>query len=429
MRTVFCLVLGITLAESALANTNSTELCNQGTTSLYFATVGENDSLLQSGAMVQGLVEVAPDRCANLVPYGMNKVILTFFKKDRRGYLTNVRIVPKNATSVRDDIRHVCVNMQQPYRLFRSRQEIFSGYVNADCPDGFSPANPSIVHRPGGFTEFQVEIHADTAAVPWRDKSGRSYKNPPVLSLRASQSAGELIEGNPATIRDQIIAKEILEGALEYKKRADQEAEERQRQAWIRRQQQLEHQQAELDRAERSLQMPPDDVCAEYLQKTRYTKDKDIAVSGVKLGMDLKSAHEALVCNGFTIEARMLAQSGGVERFWASPYAKVFRKSLADGTVVFTDVETRPPRGAPAGSEYVVVSVRVRYLFPQRLPPSEWQRVRKEFKAMYPAGKRKVENDVAIHKLFTVDRVRHSLQLNAPDYRNGSISQYNITIM
>ena len=139
----FLAVLLVLSWQPAQADIDSSRLCNRGTASLYFATVGEHDGMLQSGAMVQGLVEVAPDTCANLVPDGMNKVILTFFTKDSRGLLTNNRFVPTNATRVNSAINHVCVNMTQPYRLFGSRDAIFSRYVNAECPAGFSPAVPA----------------------------------------------------------------------------------------------------------------------------------------------------------------------------------------------------------------------------------------------------------------------------------------------
>lgn len=422
-------VLLIVSSQSAYANIDSSRICNQGSAPLYFATVGEHDGLLQSGAMVQGLVEVAPDSCANLVPDGMNKVILTFFTRDGRGVLTNNQFVPTDATRVNSSIEHVCVNMNQPYRLFGTRDEIFSRYVNVDCPAGFSPAIPAWIHQPGGLSTYNIEVHSRDVAVPWRDSVGRQYTNPPVLTVGPLQSGGPLIEVNQAALRDYRAAQALLEAAADYKARAEREAQERQARVWAEQERRRQAYEAKVDEAEAALVRPSDEQCARYVDKQKVNSGRDVTLSGVRLGMDLESAHEALVCNGYSIDPQMLARAGGVEKFWANSREKTFQKTLADGSRVFTDVETRPPRGAPPGADYVVLTVRIRYQLATRLTAAEWNSIKSDFKSRYRLGKRPVENDFAVHMRYTDDIGPRLLQLNAEDLRNGSLSRYSISTL
>jgi|GEM_PF-1941198 len=426
----FCFALGLTLAwQPADADIDSSQLCNKGSASLYFATVGENDGYLQSGAMVQGLVEVAPGRCVDFVPSGMNKVMLTFFRKDQRGILTNNRVAPTDAGRVNSEIAHVCVNMNQAYRLFGSRDEIYSRYVDADCPAGFSPAEPAWIHRPGGQSTYNIEVHSGDTAVPWRDADGRLYTDPPVLTVSPLESSGSMIEANQSAIRDHEAAKALLEAAVEFKEQAERDAQARQAQVWAEQQRRRQAYEAQVDAAEASLVRPSDDECARYADKQTVSSGRDVTLSGVRLGMDLRSAHEALVCNGFSIDPQRLARAGGVDKFWANSREKTFQKTLADGTVVFTDVETRPPRGAPPGADYVVLTVRIRYQLATRLSAAEWKSIKSDFRDRYRVGKRPLENDYAVHMQYTDDVGQRSLQLNAEDLRNGSLSRYSITIL
>ena len=424
------LVVSIVNAPDALGAVGDTRLCNDGSTSLYFATVGEYEGLMSSSAMVQGLVEVAPNRCADLVPSGMNKVILAFFQKDSRGILTNSRITPKNTTSVNTKIRTVCVNMTQSYRLFGTLSNIRTTYVNATCPDGFSPANPAWVHQPGdSSTDYHIEIHADSAAVPWRDKSGNQYTSAPVLTVSPLNSAGPLIQANESSIRDRKAALAVLEAAREWKEDADRRAQERQAQIWAEQQRRRAAHEQRVDEAKSALTKPTDGSCDRYAEPERFKSGKDISLSGVRLGMTLDKAHEALVCHGFSINPEAIARAGGVERFWANAREKTFNKTLPDGSVVLTDVEARPPRGAPPGADFVVLSVRIRYQLAETLDAAGWERVRSEFKDRFRPGKRRVENQVVIHMQYQDGVGTRLLQLNADDYRNGSLSRYSVSII
>lgn len=415
--------------QTAYANSDASTLCNQGSTSLYFATVAEHTGMFQAGAMVQGLVEVGPGRCADLVPVGMNKVMLTFFQKDSRGILTNVSIVPRNATRVTNEVKHVCVNMNAPYRLFGSRESIFTTYVNASCPPDFSPAIPAWIHQPGGITEYQIAVHADKAAAPWRDRYGQQHDSVPVLRVGALQSAGALIQANPAAVRDNQAARALLEAGKDYWEKAQSEAQRNRAQQWERQQRQRAQYQTRVEKAEQALVRPADEICAQYTAQTIFKRAQDVAVSGVKLGMDLTSAHEALLCHGFSIDASRVARAGGVQGFWANSREKTFQKTLADGTTVFTDVETRPPRGAPPGADFVVLSVRVRYQHQSPLSDAQWQRIKSEFKATYPAGRQRSENPIGVRARFKLNGIPHTLELMATDYRAGQLSRYSITII
>ncbi len=424
----FFLVLFVP-AHQASAGAGDTSICNDGTTSLYFAIVGEYEGVLPSGAMVQGLVQAAPGQCANLVPDGMNKVILAFFKKDSRGILTNALITPVGVSRSNSDIRHICVNMTQPYRLFGSLQHIRSSYINATCPEGFSPARPTWIHQPGDRTEYHIEVHANHIATPWRDRAGQQYTSAPVLSVSPLHDSGPLIEANQSSIRDVRAAQAVVDAATRWKEESDRRAQERQAQIWAEQQRRRAAHEQRVDEARASLSKPAGAVCDQYTKPSQFKKGNDISLSGVHLGMALDRTHEALVCHGFAINPEVIARAGGVAKFWANAREKTFRKTLPDGTIVFTDVEARPPRGAPPGSEFVVLSVRIRYQFAERLSESEWQKIRKDFKQKYRSAKQRAENDYAVHMQYKDAVGMHLLQLNAEDFRGGSLSRYSITIL
>lgn len=415
--------------SEALAGAGDTSICNDGTTPLYFAIVGEYEGFMPSGAMVQGLVQAAPGQCANLVPDGMNKVILAFFKKDSRGILANALITPVGVTRSNSDIRHICVNMTQPYRLFGSLQQVRSTYINATCPEGFSPAQPTWIHQPGDRTEYHIEVHADRIASPWRDRSGQQYTSAPVLSVSPLYDSGPLIEANQSSIRDVRAAQAVIETAKELKEEADRRTQERQAQIWAEQQRRRAAHEQRVDEARASLSKPADTVCDQYAEPSQFKKGNDISLSGVHLGMTLDRTHEALVCHGFTINPEVIARAGGVRNYWANAREKTFRKTLPDGTVVFTDIEARPPRGAPPGSDFVVLSVRIRYQFAERLGESDWRSIRKDFKQKYQSAKQRVENDYVVHMQYKDAVGLHLLQLNAEDFRGGTLSRYSISIL
>ncbi|MEQ8207798.1 MAG: hypothetical protein RIA65_16605 [Woeseia sp.] len=427
-----CLLAALTFMTVAPAHAldiKRSDLCNQGTATLYFSTIGENTGLLSAGAMTQGFSAVPPDSCVEIVPYGMSRVILTFFQKDSRGLMTNLRIRPQNTDGESADYQHVCVNPSKPWRIFGTTSDIFSRFVNADCPTGFSPAAPSWIHTPGGLSTYNISVDSNSAAVAWQDRQQNTHQRLPTVQLNQMQTDNVLVQTNPYAETSQRQAKVIFNAIDDWLQRSRDEAQQRQVQAWEqqrRRQQQYEN---EVDRATQSLETPDDATCAPYIEKDRYTRDEDAALSGVKLKMALMDAHRALVCNGFSADPQAIARAGGVEKFWANTREKVFQKQLENGVTVFTDVETRPPRGAPKGADYVVLSVRIRYRPPHLISDDEWARVRAEFKRKYAVGRKRVENELVIHRRIKIDGEQHALMLDAQAYRPGQRTSYSITMI
>ena len=405
------------------------DLCNNGSTTLYFATVADNDSLLTPGAMTQGFVAVPPDTCADIVPYGMRKVTLAFFMKDSRGLITNPHIAPENVDSETDEVRHVCVNPKQSYRVFAGRQQIASQFVNGACPPGFSVAQPAWIHRPGGLNTYNITVHADRPGMPWKDADGQTYTDLPALRQSSMSSDGALVQTNPYAERSHEQAKIIFGAFEDWWQKSQREAEARRAASARRAQQQRARYEAEVDRAESALEAPPPEVCAAFSPRERYKRADELALSGVQLKMPVMEAHQAMVCNGFSINPQVLARAGGVEKFWARGREKTYEKRLDDGRVVFTDVEVRPVDGTVRGSPNVVMSVRIRHQFPRLLSDAEWQGVRETFKETYKVGKKRAENAVAIHRTFKLDGGQHLLQLNGHMYRVGEISAYDITML
>jgi hypothetical protein len=419
----------LTMTPGHTQDIKHSDLCNQGTTTLYFTTIGENTGLLSAGAMTQGFVAVPPGSCADIVPYGMSRVILTFFKKDNRGLITNLRIRPENTDGESSDYQHVCVNPGKPWRIFGTTNDIFSRFVNADCPAGFSPAAPSWIHTPGGLSTYNISVDANSAAVAWQDRQQNTYQQLPTVRLNQMQTDNVLVQTNPYAETSQQQAKVIFGAIDDWLQRSRQEAQQRQAQAREQQRRRREHYESAVDKAALSLETPDDATCAPYMDKDRYTRDEELALSGVKLKMRLMDAHEALVCNGFSANPQAIANAGGVEKFWANTREKVFQKQLENGAVLFTDVETRPPRGAPKGAAYVVLTVRVRYRPPQLISDEEWAAVREEFKRKYKVGRKRAENAMAVHRTIKLDGEQHAFMLDAQAYRIGQMTSYSITML
>ncbi len=411
------------------AAVNSSEICNKGTASLYFATVAENTKLFSSGGgMSQGFVKVAPNNCADIVPTGMNHVILTFFQKDSRGLLTNTTIVPRNANPSSADIKYVCINPKQPYRMFASKAEIFSKYVNSKCPAGFSPALPSWSHKPGGYHTYEISVHANTAAAAWRDMERNTYKEFPVLRQGSLQSDGKLVQINPYSEINRKQIKQLSDAWSNHVKKTNERAERQRARYWNRMQKKRAQHDARVKNAEQALTKPDASVCAPVMDKLRYKRGDKLTLSGVSLQMPAEEAHQALVCNGFSINPQLLARGGGIKKYWSTRREKVYQKTLENGRVVFTDVETLP-RQTSTGSETVVMSVRIRYPYPQLLNKTDWEKVKVKFKKTYKIGKLRGENDLGIHRYFQYKGGRHILQLNAHPYRKNEIRSYSITML
>lgn len=411
-----------------LADTNSSEICNKGSTSLYFSTVAENTKLFSSRAMSQGFILVPPDACVDIVPYGMNRVILTFFQKDNRGLLTNTTIVPKNATPAAGNVQYVCINPKQPYRAFASKSEIFSTFVNTTCPAGLSRAQPSWIHTPGGYNTYNIAVHANKSAVAWLDKDNNSYTTFPVLQQSAMQTDGKLVHVNPHAEGDHEKLK-IMAGAVDdWLEKSKREADQRREIYWQKQQQKRAQHDARVKQAEQALTKPDDSVCDPFLDKFPFKRKDTPTLSGVRLQMKAEDAHKALVCNGFSINPQSIAKAGNISKYWSSRREKVYQKILQNGRLVFTDVETLSKQTA-TGRELVVFTVRIRYMYPELLNKAEWKQVKSEFKKNYAVGKLRGENELGIHRNFKYKGSGHMLQLKAHPYRKDEVRFYSITMM
>lgn len=149
-----------------------------------------------------------------------------------------------------------------------------------------------------------------------------------------------------------------------------QKQQAQQQQRWARIQAQGAARELARKQAIADLVVPDAEVCKRYAEKDRYKNYDDVRLAGVGLGMDVLSAHDAMLCNGFTVGPDLLARAGGLTKFLTGRLAVYHRDDPMLGRIT-AELESRPNRAAPKTTPYNVISARVRYPIAGPLSTSE----------------------------------------------------------
>jgi hypothetical protein len=173
-----------------------------------------------------------------------------------------------------------------------------------------------------------------------------------------------------------------------------QARKERQMQQFARAQKQRSEFEIVRNQAIADLEVPDAEVCERYAEKDRYKNFDDVRISGVGIGMDAHTAHDAMLCNGFTVNPDLVARAGGLHRFLGGRLVVYYRDDPIHGRMT-AELETRQNQSAPSGTAYNVISVRVRYPIDGPLSESEVNALKKTVKSRYKMGGR-MENAAGI---------------------------------
>jgi len=242
--------------------------------------------------------------------------------------------------------------------------------------------------------------------------------------LVAEQYSHPHIQENAARIqtRERVIKTlGFVKDFIDASKRA--EAEQRKRQ-FAKYQRQRARAQAQVKEAQKTLVMPDASTCERYKDKVEFEDFEELNIAGVKIDMDVYSAHEAILCNGYQVNPAVIAGMGGLPKFLTRQRIVKYQKKGADGIQMTVELETRPNRKHPRRA-YRVISVRIKHALGRQPSEEQWRRIKKAFKDKYDLSNDR-EQDYRIQ--FSDRDIGQSLTLEAQVYRKGEFSTYNISL-
>ncbi len=436
---IVALIFTISLSQPSNATDYGFEqICNKGETWLYFATIAKRSDYLSPNSVAQGFNAIAPGSCRSMLPYGNRTATIAFFKQDINGVLGNVVIVPENSTSSNEHIDIMCVRPSLAYREYGSRSTIIKRYT-PPCQAGYLPAKTSFTFV-SGSDDMTINVsHSNQVTLPaWGDETVPKKRRPQLIWEAEKNKNNRLVQENVHAKRDREAFMLLQKKAGEYIDKLKQEQAERRAQQQQRQMEIRAAQQKVLEKAIKDIEKPTDVSCAGYLPKEQYKKANDVAIAGVKISMDTKEAHKALLCNGFSIDARKVAQAGGLEQFLQSTRPRVYTKKLDNGDIIIAEIENRVARsdankkvvrnnrnhlgGSRSDSrKYEVLSVRTRHKLakPIALKGNHWKTIKSNFKSTYAVGSKKQENNFSIRYYLNTDAKRVSIRLNAHTQHPG----------
>lgn len=403
------------------------EICNKGESWLYFATIAKRSDYLTPNSVAQGFNAIGPGTCRSMLPYGNRTATIAFFKQDKNGVFGNVVIIPENAISSSEHIDMMCVRPNLAYRKYGSRKNIVKRFT-PPCQPGYLPAKTSFTFV-SGSNDMTINVtHSNQVTLPaWGDRTVPK-KRPPQLIWEAEKDPNNrLVQENVHAKRDREAFKLLQEKADQFIDKLKREQAERRAQQYHRQMKIRAEQQRLLEKAIQDVEKPNDEKCTAYLPKKKYKKANDVSIAGVKISMDVKEAHQALLCNGFSIDARLIARSGGLDKFLQGTRPRVYKKPLNNGDIIIAELENRVARSDANkkvvrsrrnrldSRKYEVLSVRTRHKLakPIALKGKQWKTIKSNFKKTYAVGSKKHENNFSIRYYLRTDAKRVSISLNA----------------
>ena len=431
---IITLVFAISLSQPSTASDfGFEEICNKGESWLYFATIAKRSDYLSPNSVAQGFNAIAPGSCRSMLPYGNRTATIAFFKQDKNGVFANVEIVPENSTSSSEHIDMMCVRPSLAYREYGSRQDIIKRFT-PPCQPGYLPAKTSFTFV-SGSNDMTINVsHSNQVTLrAWGDGTVPKKRRPQLIWEAEKDPNNQLVQENVHAKRDREVFKLLQEKTGQFIDKLKREQAERRAQQYQRQMKIRAEQQRQLEKAIKAVEKPTDETCAVYLPKKKFNNANDVSIAGVKVSMDVKEAHKALLCNGFSIDARVIARSGGLEKFLQGTRPRVYKKQLDNGDIIIAELENRVAKSDAnkkvvrsrrnrLGSrnqadirKYEVLSVRTRHKLakPIALKGDEWKTIKSNFNKTYAVGRKKHENNFSIRYFLKTDAKQVSLSLHA----------------
>lgn len=399
------------------------EICNNGDNWVYFAALAWKNSILLDEALVEGFTPIEPGECSSIVPYGMSRIYISIFVYDKSGRITNPVLSVTNADHNPDLIKEICVRPQQAFRRYSTRREIKGSYT-PPCPAGYIAAKTSflLINGPSEYI-LNLDYEPDTHAPVW----GKQYGEKRILqTIWDGERAGNTaqIQENESLVRDRKALKALAKAATDFLDKAKKQkaiADARRYQAYRARKEAFEKR---VDAARKQLEKPDDTTCSSFLEKANYDDFDTVAIAGVRIDMDVNTAHKAIICNGFTLYPEMIARSGGLEKLLRTPRLIKYLKSVSSNIRHELEIEIRPFHNAPRNQPYRIISVRKRIFDFGGIDDAKWQALQNDFTEQYDLGRAR---RTPVFVQYKDRNSGHVLKMD-PELKTNPMTSYTISL-
>jgi hypothetical protein len=284
------------------------------------------------------------------------------------------------------------------------------------------------------FTEKELKVEADKQNIMTNSyEFAKQYKS-------GIRYRGESYQQQHAEMQQEVKQKEIQAamnfwGVItrqpnEWTRKYREQENKRRTDALIQQGQRIEQFNKNVDQVkQQQLQVPDASTCSRYKEKDEYNSFNKAALYGVKPGMLLRDMHDALMCNGFTPNAKIVTAAGGLDKYLAIPNKVVYTKILADATKLTTEIGVVPLTYQQRKSGDKTLKLKtfsVLHTPMNGINDSEWSRIQSEFTDQYDVGGRKNKNRYGM--TFIDQRKGMSIGLQAKYTMQRGIFGYYITV-
>jgi len=398
-------------------------ICNKGNSKVYFAAMAWKKNFRADRALVEGFTPIEAGKCASIVPYGMDKIYISIFMYDKNGRITNPILVPTNSSHKPDFIKQFCVRPQYAFRRYSNLATIQKNYT-PPCPKGYITAKPSFYIRPSKNQDYILNLnHEPRSTTPtWGAKYGKKRR---LQSISAGKRAGQSdhIQENKAQERERKNVQEFVKATKKYaeqRKKRQAEKNARRYKAYIAKSNVYKK---KLEVAKKQLEKPGDASCSPLLEKSSYDEFEEATIAGVKINMDLNTAHKAIICHGFTLDPKLFARYGSLTKLLLSPSRPKYFKKINESVRYELEVVIRPYQNAQRGKAYRIISIRKRIFDLTGINNDKWQSIQDAFVKKYDLDNaRRTQRFV-----YYLNRdIGQSLKLD-PDLRRNPMTSYTIS--
>jgi len=160
----------------------------------------------------------------------------------------------------------------------------------------------------------------------------------------------------------------------------------------------LEKTRQQIKTSMQELATPDAATCQQHLEKNEYEDYDELALYGVKLGMDLPTAHNALMCNDFRIPPSFMVYIRSAEKYFSRPAGKRYFRKMTDGSVQYIALALMPDQNQRGKRAYKIYSTKFSHELKQVNDDTEWDSVRDKVLDKYDLSGRDKDDYSIVYK-------------------------------
>ncbi len=154
----------------------------------------------------------------------------------------------------------------------------------------------------------------------------------------------------------------------------------------------------QIKTAMQELATPDAATCQQYLEKNEYEHYDELALYGVKLGMDLPTAHNALMCNNFRIPPNVMVYIRSAKKYFSHAASKRYFRKMSDGSVQYMRLVLTPDQNQRGQRAYNIYSAKFSHELKHVNDDTEWDSVRDKVLDKYDLSGRDKDDYSIVYK-------------------------------